>query len=242
MDLRKKLFAVCPNSLVFAFNCHADRLVRVSSCPAARCAPQQGRTGSPARTPTSHGPSFLYICHGNLCQPLPHGLRAGGHTSHCPFALLHPLFIFPDKAVMETDLGLFSSLDRVLEQDVAAQIVPFPFETDGGAPALLPGPPLHAGDAAGIIFADGLGAEHFHTGPIDVGQAGPADRGRGLSEELLVTAAGGPVAVPEALGKNDSFLSAVAAAAPRGLGSEILRRFKDREFPKPLPGQIQFLT
>ena len=158
---------------------------------------------------------------------------------NCFSALLHPLVVFPDKAVVKADLGLFSSPYRILEPAVASQIVPFALEADRGTPALLPGPPLHAGDTAGVVFADGLGPEHLHAGAVDVGQAGPADGAGRLSKVLLVAAAGGPVAVTEALGDDHGLLPAVTAAEPCGPVPNIFRRGQDSQFPKPLPGQVQ---
>ena len=113
---------------------------------------------------------------------------------------------------MKPCFGVLPGLYRVVEPGVDAQVVPFPFEADGGAPPLLPGVPLHAGHAAGIVFADRLGAEHLHAGPVDISKAGPADGGRGLSEKVLVAPAGGAVPVPQALGGDDRVISAVAAA------------------------------
>ena len=53
---------------------------------------------------------------------------------------------------MKPCFGVLPGLYRVVEPGVDAQVVPFPFEADGGAPPLLPGVPLHAGHAAGIVF------------------------------------------------------------------------------------------
>ena len=101
------------------------------------------------------------------------------------FTLRPLLVVFQEEAVVKPCFGVLPGLYRVVEPGVDAQVVPFPFEADGGAPPLLPGVPLHAGHAAGIVFADRLGAEHLHAGPVDISKAGPANGGRGLSEKVL---------------------------------------------------------
>lgn len=52
-----------------------------------RCAVRRGRTGSPARAPTSHGPSFRFDLPGEFMSTAPHGLRVGGHTHIFRFAV-----------------------------------------------------------------------------------------------------------------------------------------------------------
>ncbi len=49
--------------------------------------------------------------------------------------------------------------------------MPLALEADRGAPALLPGYPLHSGNAAGIVAPHCFGPEHLHAGSVDIGQA-----------------------------------------------------------------------
>lgn len=104
----KKIVCGLPNSQVFAFNCDADRLVRCVSGPAAsaRAAGSSGRVRpSPPRLPW--GPPSLSIRRRYLCQPFPHGVRAGGHT--CLFVLLLPMTALPEEAVTELCFAPFSA-------------------------------------------------------------------------------------------------------------------------------------
>ena len=84
----KKIVCGLPNSQVFAFNCDADRLVRCvsGSAASARAAGSSGRV-RPSAPRLPWGPPSLSIRRRYLCQPFPHGVRAGGHTkgghSHC---------------------------------------------------------------------------------------------------------------------------------------------------------------
>ena len=68
-----------------------------------------------------------------------------------------------NKAVVIHFLGQFSGLHRVLEFSVTSQIVPLALEADDRFPFICGGHPLHAGHAAGIVAADGLGAQQFNT-------------------------------------------------------------------------------
>ena len=80
-------------------------------------------------------------------------------------------------------------LHGILQFFIAAQVAALPLEADGSPPAPLGRQPVHSGHTAGVVAADRSGADHLHAGPIDIGQAGPSDGGRGLSEKLLVAAA-----------------------------------------------------
>lgn len=140
---------------------------------------------------------------------------------------------------MEIFLSRLSGSHSVLKMDVAAQIVAFSLETDGGPPALLFRQPVHTGDAAGVVAPHGFGPEHLHAGAVHIGQAGPPHGGGGFPEVGLVAAAGGPVPVPQALGGGHRLLSAVAQAPPRGQASDIFRRSQHGQLSEPLAGQIQ---
>ena len=133
---------------------------------------------------------------------------------------------------MEPCLPAFPGLDGILKAGIAAQVVPLPLEADGGPPALLGPPPVHPGDAAGVVFPHGFGPEHFHAGAVDVGQgheASPRDP----------TAAAGGVAVAQAVGLDVRLVSAVAAAVPGGALADVFRWGQDGQRTVALAREVQ---
>ena len=133
---------------------------------------------------------------------------------------------------MELGFRLFPGLDRVLEPDVLAQIAAFSLETDGSPPAPGPLHPLHAGDPAGVVSADGLGLEHLHAGALHQRQPLPD---RHAAAGLDVTAA--------QMGRLGHDLpAAVAPAVPRRLIAHIVRRAQDQQLAEPLAGQVHLLA
>ena len=119
---------------------------------------------------------------------------------------------------------------------VAAQIVSLALETDRCPPALLICTPVYAGDAAGVIPADGLGPQHLHAGAVYVRQS--VER-RVLSQD---TAAAGGVAAAQVDGLGHGLPAAVAPAQPGGPVPDVVHRMQDRQPSEALSGQVELFS
>ena len=121
-------------------------------------------------------------------------------------------------------------LHRVLEPPVAAQGIPLALEADSRPPRAFGDFPVHAGDAAGVVFPHGLGPQHFHAGPVHIGQGG---------EARVLAAAAGAAAAAQVVGLRHHLSSAVAPAQPGRPPPDVLRRPDHGQLAEPLPCQVQ---